>query len=310
MTHEIRRIGFIGLGRMGHPMVSNLLRAGFQVKVYDIVPERVAALVDLGALPGISPADAASGVELVISMILDDDALTTVALAPDGVLAGAAPGTIYAEMSTVSPMASARVAEAAEQRQVAYLRAKVSGSIKPATEGTLTIFASGPRDAYDYSLDAFRAMGNRHYYVGPAEEAIYIKLVHSVMIGILAATVGEAFAFGERGGADWSQMIEVVNNSALSSTVLNYKAPLLTARKYDEPQSTVDVAAKDIDLALAAAKHMNMPMPVTALVREYFRVLQAQGDGGLDFFGIVTLFESLAGITPAQNQRSAPAAGT
>jgi 2-hydroxy-3-oxopropionate reductase len=304
MTERIKEIGFIGLGRMGHPMVRNLLRAGFQVKVFDILPERIDALVEAGALPAASPADAAAGSQLVISMILDDAALETIALAPDGVMAGATAGTIFADMSTVSPMASMRVAKVAEQQQIPYLRAKVSGSIKPATEGTLTVFASGPRDAYERSLEAFRAMGNRHYYVGPAEEAIYIKLVHSLMIGILAASVGEAFAFGERGGADWSQMIEVVNNSALSSVVLNYKAPLLRTRRYDEPQSTVDVAAKDIDLALAAAKQMNMPLPVTALVREYFRSMQAQGNGGLDFFGIVTVFEALAGIIPFEDTAS------
>ena len=298
MSTSLERIGFIGLGRMGYPMVMNLLRAGFQVKVYDLAQERTEALVGAGALQATSAGDAAVDSQLVISMILDDAALEAVALAPAGVLASAAPGTIYADMSTVSPMASAKVAKEAEQRGIPYFRARVSGSIKPSTEGTLTIFASGPRDAYEQSLPAFRAMGNRHYHVGAGEEAIYIKLVHSLMIGVLAASVGEAFAFGERGGADWSQMIEVVNNSALSSTVLNYKAPLLRERKYNEPQSTVDVAAKDIDLALAAAKHMNMPLPVTAMVREYFRMMQAQGNGGLDFFGIVTLFEELAGLSP------------
>ena len=92
--------------------------------------------------------------------------------------------------------------------------------------------------------------------------------------------------------------------------VLNYKAPLLRTRRYDEPQSTVDVAAKDIDLALAAAKQMNMPLPVTALVREYFRSMQAQGNGGLDFFGIVTVFEALAGIIPVEDTPSAVGGGS
>ena len=98
-----------------------------------------------------------------------------------------------------SAAASARVARAAEEKKIRYLRAKVSGSVKPATEGTLTIFVSGPRDAYEQSSQVFGAMGKKVYYVGPGEEAIFLKLVHSVMIGVTAAMVGEAFAFTQRG---------------------------------------------------------------------------------------------------------------
>jgi len=285
---------------MGTPMSKNLLRAGFKVKVFDILPDKVAEMVASGAQPATSPADAARDADLVISMILDDQVLERVALADDGILCAASRGAIYADMSTVSPMASARVAQVAAEKDIAYLRAKVSGSIKPATEGTLTIFASGPRDAYEKCVPVFFALGKQMYYVGDAEQAIYLKLVHSIMVGITAAMVGEAFTFGERGGTDWAQIIEVINHSALSSVLLNYKAPLLQERNYTAPQSTVDVAAKDIDLALAAAKEMNLPMPITSLARELFRVMQANGEGSLDFIGIVKLFESMAGLNPKQ----------
>jgi 3-hydroxyisobutyrate dehydrogenase-like beta-hydroxyacid dehydrogenase len=296
IERRIQRIGFVGLGRMGQPMSRNLMRAGFTLKVFDTLDEKIAALVAEGAQAARSPADAAAGADLVISMILDDAVLETVALAPDGILQGARAGTLYADMSTVSPIASAKVAQAADRAGVAYLRAKVSGSIKPATEGTLTIFASGPRDAYDQCQKVFSALGRQSYYVGSAEEAIYLKLVHSLMVGLTASLVGEALTFGERGGVDWKQMIEVLNHSALSSPLFNYKTPLLQARDYTAPQSTVDVAAKDIDLALAAAKALNIPLPLAAVTRELFRSMQARGEGGLDFIGIVKLFETLAGV--------------
>ncbi len=112
MTDQIASIGFIGLGRMGYPMTRNLLRAGFAVRVYDVVPDRIQALVDAGAQAATSPADAAAGTDLIISMILDDAALETVTLADDGIFAGARQGAIYADMSTVSPMASRKVAAA------------------------------------------------------------------------------------------------------------------------------------------------------------------------------------------------------
>ena len=296
MSELIRQIGFIGLGCIGQPMARNLLKAGFALQVYDTLPDRVAALAEHGAQAAGSPAEAAAGADLIISMILDDAVLEAVALGPDGVLRGARAGAIYADMSTVSAAISARVAAAAEAAGVAFLRAKVSGSIKPATDGTLTIFASGPPAAYEHCQAAFRALGQRSYYVGAGEEAIYLKLVHSLMVGLTAGLVGEALTFGERGGVDWNQMIDVLNHSALSSPLFNYKAPLLTARDYAAPQSTVDVAAKDIDLALADAKRLNIPLPLTAVTRELYRSMQARGEGGLDFIGIVKVFEALAGL--------------
>lgn len=299
MSEQIRRIGFVGLGRMGQPMARNLLKAGFALQVFDPVPERVAALTALGAQAASSPAGAAADADLTISMILDDAVLEAVALAPEGVLAGARPDAIYADMSTVSAGISARVAAAAAAHGVAFLRAKVSGSIKPAEDGTLTIFASGPATAYEQCQAAFRALGQRQYYVGPGEEAIYLKLVHSLMVGLTAGLIGEALTFGERGGVDWTQMIEVLDHSALSSPFFSYKAPLLAARDYTHPQSTVDVAAKDIDLALADAKRLHIPLPLTALARELFRSLQARGAGGRDLIGLVQVFEELAGIEPA-----------
>jgi len=291
-------VGFIGLGRMGTPMVRNLLQAGYSLKVYDLVAEKMTALLEAGAQAAGSPADAASGADVVISMILDDAVLDQVALGADGILAAAQPGLIYVDMSTVSPMASERVAAEAARREVDYLRAKVSGSIKPAIDGTLTIFASGPEDGYKKCSDIFAAMGNCFFYVGTGDEAIYLKLVHSIMVGLTAAMIGEAFTFGNRGAVDWHQMIDVINSSALNSVFLDYKVPLLKSQDYSNPQSTIDVAAKDIDLALAAAKELHIPMPLTALGRELMRSMQARGKGGLDLIGLVALMEELAGIEP------------
>ena len=121
------------------------------------------------------------------------------------------------------------------------------------------------------------------------------------MVGLTTAMIGEAFTFGERGEVDWNQMIDVINNSALNSVFFDYKVPLLKNRNYVNPQSTIDVAAKDIDLALATGKELNIPMPFTALGREFMRSMQARGKGGLDLIGMVTLMEELAGISPAES---------
>ena len=148
-------IGFIGAGRMGLPMIANLLRAGFTVHAYDILAERVALVSALGAVPASSIAAATAEADIVISMIMDDTVLETVALGEDGVLNAASPDTLFVDMSTVSPVVSQKVAAVASDRGIAYLRAKVSGSIKPAEDGALTIFASGSRHAYDACYKGF-----------------------------------------------------------------------------------------------------------------------------------------------------------
>lgn len=190
--------GFIGLGKMGTPMSKNLLKAGYRHKVFDIVKDRMAELVKLGAEDSSSYQNIAQDADIVISMIIDDASLRVIALGPEGVLQFTKPGAIYIDMSTVSPSASACVAREAEEKDIQYLRAKVSGSVKPATEGAITIFVSGPKDAYEKCSGIFDALGKKKYYVGFGEEALYLKLVHSVMVGIAAAMIGEAFTFGER----------------------------------------------------------------------------------------------------------------
>ena len=144
-------------------------------------------------------------------------------------------------------------------------------------------------------------MGNRFYIVGMGDQDDDVIRVQVIMCGLTIGIVGEVFTFGERGEVDREQMIEVINNSALNSEFFDYKVPLLKNRNYSNPQSTIEVDAKDIDLALAAAKELNIPMPFTALGREFMRSMQARGKGDLDLISMVTLMEELAGVNLTEN---------
>ena len=146
---EKKKIGWIGLGKMGMPMSKRLIKAGYPLTVYDIVQEKREELADQGAQVADSAKAVAGDADGIISMISDDPALEAVSIGPDGDFAAAKSGAVYIDMSTVSPVASARVAEVAEKKGIKYLRAPVSGSTALAAAGTLTIFASGPKDAYD-----------------------------------------------------------------------------------------------------------------------------------------------------------------
>lgn len=292
---EKQKIGWIGLGKMGVPMSQNLLKKGYSVTVYNRTKDKTKALADQGAKVADTPKAAAAGADVIISMISDDPVLEAVSYAPNGAFEGAKSGAVFIDMSTVSPEASARVAEAGKGKGIRYLRAPVSGSTALASAGTLTIFASGPKDAYDECADIFASMGQKHFHVGLGEEARYLKLVMNMMVGLTSAMAAEALTFGEAGGMNWEQMIDIVNASVVASPLMGYKAQLLKSRNY-APAFTVSQMAKDFDIMIDAGRAKNVPMPVTALVRQFWGAMIAKGKGEQDFFSLVSLLEDLAGI--------------
>ena len=299
---DMPSIAWVGLGKMGDPMVRNLLKKGFHVYVYNRSVEKTLAIGSSDGLLTVaaSPATAAAKCDVTISMISDDTALLGVATGEGGILAGAKHGSIYIDMSTVSPSASAKVAEACAAKGVAYLRAPVSGSTAVAAAAQLTILASGPKDAYDKVSEVFSSLGKVSFYVGSGEEARYIKLTLNMMVGITAAMVAEGLALCEGGGLDWKQTLDVVNSSVVASPLVGYKVQALKDRNFT-PAFTASQMAKDFDLALEAGRQLNVPLPVTSIVRQFLGAMKGTGKGDLDFFAYVTLLEELAGIKPKAN---------
>ena len=292
---EKQKIGWIGTGKMGTPMSKNILKSGYPLTVYDLFKENTEGLADLGASVADSPKALASEVDVIISMIPDDPVLEAVYLDADGAFRGAEVGSIFIDMSTVSPIMSSRVANAAEKKDIQYLRAPVSGSTALAASADLTIFASGPKGTYEKCEGIFGAMGKKTFYVGPGEEARYLKLVLNMMVGLTSAMMAEALTFGEKGGIDWELMIEIVNHSVVASPLVNYKAQMMKDRNY-MPAFTTAQMAKDFDMALSTGNTANVAMPLTSIVRQFFGAMMAKGGGEQDFFGLVTLFEEMAGL--------------
>jgi len=292
---EKQRIGWIGLGKMGIPMSKNLVKKGYSVTVFNRTKEKTKELAAEGAKVADSPKALAGDSDVIISMISDDPVLEEVSIGKNGAFEGAKSGAIYIDMSTVSPVSSAKVAEVATKKGIKYLRAPVSGSTVLATSGTLTIFASGPKDAYDQCTEIFGAMGQKVFHVGNGDEARYLKLLLNMMVGITSAMAGEALVFGEKGGMNWDQMIDIIGASVVASPLVGYKSQMLKSRNF-APAFTIDQIAKDFDIALDTGKAANVPMPITALARQFFGAMKAKGKGNVDFFGLVTLLEELAGV--------------
>ena len=286
-------IGWIGLGKMGVPMASHLLAAGFALTVHNRNPGPEAALRYAGADVAASPSDVAASAGIIVSMISDDAALGTDGAT--GIFGAAAPGALYIDMSTVSPDMSARVAARAAECGIGYLRAPVSGGIALAVAGTITVLASGARDDYERAKPVFDAMAKKSFYVGGAEEARYIKLALNMMVGTTGAMMSEALVFAERGGAARDTILDVMGESAIASPLVGYKLEPLRQRNF-APTFSARQMAKDFDLLLGAARRTDTPLPLSAMVRQMWSSMIAAGSGEEDFIAYVKTMETLSGM--------------
>ncbi len=287
-------VGWIGVGKMGLPMCRNLLKAGFTLTAFNRTQAKLAPLVAQGASAAGSLREVAVA-PVVISMVSDDAALRSVALGEDGVLANAAKGSLYLDMSTVSPEASAEVAGEARDRGVDYLRAPVSGGVALAETANLTVLMSGGGQAQDRCLALLQAMSSKQIPVGDAEEARYLKLLINMMVASTAAIVGEALTYGRRGGLAWETMLEAVGASAVASPLIGYKLGPLKQRDFT-PTFSVEQMMKDLDLLLRSGQEVHAPLPFAAMVSQIFAAAEAQGDGAQDFFATVRTMERMAGL--------------
>ncbi len=292
---ENNAIGWIGLGKMGVPMAGHLLSAGFALTVNSRSPGPVAALCDAGAKAAASPAALAEKAGVIISMTSDDTALADVSTGPNGVFTTAAPGTLFIDMSTVSPDISARVAARARECGIGFLRAPVSGGVALAVAGTLTVFASGARADFEAALPLFDAMAKKSFFVGEAEEARYIKLALNMMVGMTSAMMAEALVFAERGGAARDTILDVMGESAIASPLVGYKLEPMRKRNFSATFSARQMA-KDFDLLLGAARGTDTPLPLAALVRQMWSSMIASGSGDEDFLAYVKTMETLSGM--------------
>ncbi|MGQ9698547.1 MAG: NAD(P)-dependent oxidoreductase, partial [Armatimonadota bacterium] len=213
----MKRIGFIGLGIMGRAMCRNLIKAGFELSVYNRTRSRTEEAAAMGARVADSPADCARDAELVITIVTDTPDVREVLFGKGGVAETIQPGSIVADMSTISPKATREMAGQMQQRGVFMLDAPVSGGEKGAIEGTLSIMVGGDEGAFQRALPAFQAMGKKIVHVGPSGMGQTVKLCNQIAGALNLLAMSEALAFGARMGVDLEKMIEAVGAGAASS---------------------------------------------------------------------------------------------
>ena len=275
---SVKRVGFIGLGIMGAPMAANLLKAGFELTVWNRSPSRTKPLLKAGARGEESPAKVAAASEVTLSCVTNSGDVEEVALGPEGVIHGAKPGSVYIDCSTISPDTARKVARELAERQVSMLDAPVSGGDVGAIAGTLAIMAGGEAAVFERCLPVFQAMGKTIVHVGPAGAGQVVKLCNQVAGGLNLLAAAEAVNLARRSGVDPAKMLEVVSAGAAGSWMLSNLAPRAVKGDY-APGFMVDLMQKDLRLVLDAANETHTPLPGTALVSQLFQSIQAEGRG-------------------------------
>jgi 2-hydroxy-3-oxopropionate reductase len=291
----MKKIGFIGLGIMGKPMAQNLLKAGYELTVYDVVPERVDDVVKTGARRGASGKDVAARSEVVITMLPNSPHVRAAVLGPDGVLDGAKPGTILADMSSIAPLASKEIAARAQEKGVAMLDAPVSGGEPKAVAGTLAIMVGGPQETFEQVKDILAAMGSSVTRVGEIGSGNVTKLANQIIVALNIAAMSEAMVLATKAGVDPEKVFQAIRGGLAGSTVLDAKVPLALKGNF-KPGFRIELHIKDMANALDTAHELGVPVPLSSVVMEIMQALKTDGKAGNDHGGIIQFYEQLAKV--------------
>jgi 3-hydroxyisobutyrate dehydrogenase-like beta-hydroxyacid dehydrogenase len=291
-----RTIGWIGAGRMGFAMAGRLLKAGFDVTIYNRTKSKAEPLTELGGTIVNTPADLADR-DIVFTMISGPDDLKAVTLGENGVLtvSGTVPNLLI-DCSSVDEEASAFVRAEAGKRGTAMLAAPVSGNAKVVKAGKLSIVASGPKESFTMAEPYLEALGRGVSYVGEGELARMVKICHNVLLGVTIQCLAEITVLAEKGGVPRHAFLDFINKSVMGSMFSTYKTPALVNLDMT-PTFTPVLLRKDLDLGLRAARARGVPMPVTAITREVIQQLIGSGVTEQDFAMLLQHTAKLSGLT-------------
>jgi 3-hydroxyisobutyrate dehydrogenase len=297
-------VGFIGTGTMGQPMLANLVKKGFAVVAYDVVPAALATAVKSGATAAGSSADVARRSDLVITMLPSSSHVEAAYLGAGGVAEGVAAGRLCVDMSTIDPAVSRRVAAALKTRGVRFIDAPVSGGVPRATDGTLAIMVGGDGRDFEEARPVLAAMGANIIHVGAVGSGEVAKLCNNLIAGVSAIAVSEAFRIAEGFGVDHKVLTEVISKSSGNTWVMENMHPVpglvprsASSRDY-EPGFMTDLMTKDLGLAVNAARELRVPVFVAPAAQQALRLASSHGLGRKDFTAIYTFLKPSSDQAP------------
>ena len=289
-------VGFIGLGIMGLPMSQNLIKAGFPLIVYNRTRHKTKALADQGATVADSAMEVARQSTTVIVMVSDSSDVEDVVLGKDGVIEGVQKGSVVIDMSTISPSVTREIGSRLAEKGVGMLDAPVSGSSWAAADGTLSIMVGGDSQVFQRSLPVLQAMGSRIIHIGPEGMGQVAKLVNQVIVAGTLAAVCEGLLLGAKAGVNLDKVFQAVTGGAANSWQLENLGSRILQRDF-APGFSVKLMLKDQRLINQAAQEMELPMPVSAVARQFFYLLGQQGLGEEGTQSYIKGLEEIAKVT-------------
>ena len=295
------KIGFIGLGIMGKPMAKNLMKAGHELVVYDVIAANVDNVVAAGAQAGASSKDVAEQCSFIITMLPNSPHVKTVVMGENGVLEGAQAGTVLVDMSSIAPLASQEIAAACGEKGVKMLDAPVSGGEPKAIDGTLAIMVGGDKELFDQVKDVLAVMGSSVVYCGTIGAGNTTKLANQIIVAANIAACAEAFILAKKAGVDPAVVFEAIKGGLAGSTVMNAKVPMMLERDFN-PGFKIDLHIKDLNNAIDTGHGVGSPLPLTAQVMEMMQWLRKEKCGQDDHSALAKYYEDLAGVKIVPNE--------
>jgi len=290
------RIGFIGVGTMGKPMAMNLMKAGYELTVYDINPSPLKEFREKGAAIGRSIREAAGKSAVVITMVPNSGDVEEVILGGKGAMEGLKSGSVVIDMSTIDPGVSRKISKILREKNIHMLDAPVSGGQAGAEAGSLAIMVGGEEELFKKCLPILKAMGKNVYYCGPSGNGEIVKIINNLMAGIFRVASAEALALGVKAGVPLKTLYEIINESSGQSRTVQVSAAAKPFKGDYEPGFAAELMHKDLGLALNLGKEERVPLPLGALSHQIYAHLLSLGLGKKDTGVIFKVMEDLLGI--------------
>lgn len=291
-------VGFIGVGVMGRPMVSNLLRAGFPCTIYDINPTPIMALVAEGATSANSAAEVAKSSDIFITMVVNDAQFATTLFELGNAASALKPGAIVIGMSTMSVSMVREAATRLQEVGVAYLDAPVSGGETGATNGTLSIMVGGPSDVFERCQPLLSVLGSNIYHIGEkVGDGQAVKMINQLMVCVHNAVAAEALALGEKAGLDKAMLHEIISKSAGNSWIFADRGQRMVTENFSPPKSALSILVKDLGFVVDTANNMGYPLILGGVTHQLYKMASIKGWDKLDDSIMIKLMEELAGLS-------------
>ena len=288
-------VGFIGLGNMGLPMAKNILKAGYPLIVWNRTVQRTESLKQMGAKVASNPKELASRASIIITMLFGPPAVEEVVLGKkdaSSLIEGIGQGKILIDMSTNLPKVSRMIAEEVQKKGGEMLDAPVAGSVKPATEGALTILVGGKKEILTKVKPILDTMGKKVHHIGGNGAGCSMKLTLNIHLATMMASFAESFAFGTKSGLDPAVILDVFNSSVLKTYISETKGQKIIDGDWTTAFA-LSLMAKDLDLASESSKEIRLPIPIANTTREIYYACMADGKGSLDFSAVTTQYEQM-----------------